>query len=151
MWLAERLRVGGTHGGEAIAQPEVLKAAHDKRFRRRAGQGHRPSVAGEVESTTSTGKKAPFGFDEFTHPGQQSINNRRARYVVPRVALVPEVHDFGDEHALGRTILGLGDWHSHSSKDLHLRTVPQHLGVDQQAVHVKEGCAQRHLDTLAQP
>ena len=147
--LAKGLELRGLHDGETIAKAKMVETPIDQFERGRTRQTHRAAFAGQVNRAHGTGQEHAFALDELAHALEDLVNHCFGARRRPGILCLPMVHDLNDEHSLGRAVLFVRDRHAKSTKDLEFGLVPKDLGVNEQAIHVKQCRAHGHPVTLA--
>ena len=141
MWLAVLLVLGRVHEREPFPKPEVLESGVDesvlRRGRHRQGQ---PPRRAQVDGVLGPGLELTLAQGELDDPVDDLPRHLVGRRVgAPRVEAVPVGGDLLDEHPLGRATAFDGQRDAQGAEDLDLGLVPEHLGVNEEPIHVEDG------------
>ena len=142
VWFAELFNVSGAHGRKSSAQVEVTEGSFDKGHGRRARHRHGAYRTRQIDGALRAGHQHAFRFHQVAHALQNLRHDVGATRTRPRETLEPILHHLGHEHALGvpGVIENGGD--AQVTQNFRFRLVPENFGINQEAIHVKQGGAQ---------
>src|ERR1700722_18915096 len=97
---------------KARRETEVFETTMDQRQRRRTGERDRTARVRKIDRAQRARQQPAFDFDQRADAVEQQVDDDVVARRLPRVARVPVVDDFIDEHALRRSARALEEWHA---------------------------------------